>query len=1066
MTSRNKDNILLDYYNRIRQANIEQAKKEILLGALRELFGGDSGAAVIIGGMELGSECRVENIPVHHRRKTGSADTQHRNLIIEFENNMAKTGRHAANQLAEYLAGNWLSGNVYEFTLIATDCLTWVVYAPKPDAVETITTEMHIDASVLMEVDRYVVEPDTLSGFPAFLDRYLFRLQPERATIDSIARLFGAGSPTYYHVVHELKVAIDRAISSTSELQVAFQEWERLLQIAYGSYEGDTGTFAIHTYLSMLAKMLAYEVLTGDSFIDDNEIQSILSGSIFEKYNVADFVERDFFGWINDKPFVSLSISLARQIADSLSDLDFSRVEEDVLKGVYQSLIDVNTRHDLGEYYTPDWLCERITKELDPKPSDTMLDPACGSGSFIRAYIVHLLVKDPSISAESLSDSTYGIDVNPLSVQIAKATKLVAIGSRIQNAKRPIRLNIFLANALYTPKDSLQLFSTVFQVNVNGTKISLDSDMFANLTTYDQLIDICESLAGATASIAPYDLNSFSQRLISALQKRSSQVSSIKISTYHQVYLALRVAKVDKRDSIWKFILQNVYKPLMIKGQFDFVIGNPPWLTYSQIEKGEYQDVALKLAERYHLIPSHKKNMPHLEMAALFVAHTASYFLRDGGQAVMVMPRSIMSADQHDKLREGYVHDLAINGLWDLQAVSNLFPVPSCVLYFTRADGKATRDKGIAMAKDPIPGRIFTGKIPRHNMSYADAKVKLEEAEVQWTIRKMNDKSAWTTEGHRTRNDTNPYRDQFKQGATIVPRSVMFVDLVQGTIDRDDEERLVLVETSAYAKREAKAPWKDITMKGRVPLRQLYRTVLANSIFPFAIACPSLIVLPVRRIRISDELYRLSIIGSNDFLNDGDHESYTWFKKAEDYWEDRRTDKAQGYSLGKWVDYQGKLSLQVISTTDWYVCYNASGTDACAGVFQQGDFDRSIVVDAKAYWARFKSEDEAYYVAGHLNSLSVNQQIKDFQSKGLWGARDIHTTILNIGLERYDPESVRHNAVSQTARECARISSALLESEDLSVMSSHKLGRIRSQIRTRLADQYNKIDSALGWVSK
>ena len=50
-----------------------------------------------------------------------------------------------------------------------------------------------------------------------------------------------------------------------------------------------------------------------------------------------------------------------------LTEYDLSKVREDVLKGVYQQLIDPKDRHDLGEYYTPDWLCERIVTELLPK---------------------------------------------------------------------------------------------------------------------------------------------------------------------------------------------------------------------------------------------------------------------------------------------------------------------------------------------------------------------------------------------------------------------------------------------------------------------------------------------------------------------------------------------------------------------------------------------------------------------------------------------------------------------------------------------------------------------------
>ncbi len=44
-------------------------------------------------------------------------------------------------------------------------------------------------------------------------------------------------------------------------------------------------------------------------------------------------------------------------------------------------------RHDLGEYYTPDWLAERLLNQLgftsvrEPNLHEKrLLDPACGSG--------------------------------------------------------------------------------------------------------------------------------------------------------------------------------------------------------------------------------------------------------------------------------------------------------------------------------------------------------------------------------------------------------------------------------------------------------------------------------------------------------------------------------------------------------------------------------------------------------------------------------------------------------------------------------------------------------------
>jgi hypothetical protein len=35
-------------------------------------------------------------------------------------------------------------------------------------------------------------------------------------------------------------------------------------------------------------------------------------------------------------------------------------VQVDVLKSLYESLIDPAQRHDLGEYYTPDWLAAKV----------------------------------------------------------------------------------------------------------------------------------------------------------------------------------------------------------------------------------------------------------------------------------------------------------------------------------------------------------------------------------------------------------------------------------------------------------------------------------------------------------------------------------------------------------------------------------------------------------------------------------------------------------------------------------------------------------------------------------
>jgi len=47
-----------------------------------------------------------------------------------------------------------------------------------------------------------------------------------------------------------------------------------------------------------------------------------------------------------------------------LRNYNLRELSEDVLKSLYQELVDPKTRHDLGEYYTPDWLAARMVSRL------------------------------------------------------------------------------------------------------------------------------------------------------------------------------------------------------------------------------------------------------------------------------------------------------------------------------------------------------------------------------------------------------------------------------------------------------------------------------------------------------------------------------------------------------------------------------------------------------------------------------------------------------------------------------------------------------------------------------
>ncbi|KAB2674580.1 SAM-dependent DNA methyltransferase [Brucella tritici] len=369
-------------YHDLRRANSEAAKKERFLTYVTSVFRNDEKVQDFIRDMAMGAETSVANITRDGRAARGRADSQTDTVIIEWERDLARTGDHAKDQLREYLEGNWRSGQEYKFTLLSTDGVRWRRYAP--DWSLLAVNDLMDRNFELREVQAFDLGPATFEEFPFFLDEVLFADEKKVATLENIRADFGDTSRAFINSMTALNRSLP-ALESQSELKVAFEQWNRFLSIAYGQFDNSPKLFLVHTYLSVFAKFIAYSVITKETASDDDTIRGVLSGRIFDRLNVERFVEDDFFHWVASDEFLPTLRPMFREIGRQIDAFDFSEVREDILKGVYQELIDLETRHALGEYYTPDWLCERVIEELPIERSSSFLDPACGSGSFLRA---------------------------------------------------------------------------------------------------------------------------------------------------------------------------------------------------------------------------------------------------------------------------------------------------------------------------------------------------------------------------------------------------------------------------------------------------------------------------------------------------------------------------------------------------------------------------------------------------------------------------------------------------------------------------------------------------------
>ncbi len=1071
---------IVDYLSGIRQANSEEAKKLRFQNLLNRLFHDSQAARDVVNQLAQGGEKTIFNIPRPGVPKTGYADIAYSNVIIEWEKDLAKTGRHAEDQLAEYLAGSWHSGKRYDYVLIATDGRVWRTYAPIMDVLLEQETP---NRKALRVVEDFEVRKDNEDKFFFFLDRVLFRSRKQHATLDAIQLDFGDTSRIFINTLQAMRRVMPTQ-GNSSPVQVAFEQWQRFLQLAYGKFDLGHSVYLVHTYLSAFAKLLAYAVLKPASHPSDDELRGILSGDAFTALNVANFVEGDFFYWVSTPEFFNKLAPALRELYNQISEYDFTDVEEDILKGVYQELIDLDTRHALGEYYTPDWLCERVVDDLHLERGFYALDPACGSGSFLRALVARYRREWPDMPPQQIANQIKGVDVHPLSVQIAKTTVLLALGESVARAHAPVVLNVYLANTLFLSSDEAKksLFTSGhhFSVRVDGKRLGLDMGPFIGQpNSFSKAIDLAQHFIDAQI-----DLEQSLEAFDKALRNRvpDTDLAKHNVGELYAIYRAMREAKLNNRDSIWRFVLQNLYQPVFMHSMFDVVVANPPWLTYADITSGDYQADVRALASHYGLMPASKASNPHIDLAAVFLSHCGKYLAKDGAQLAFVLPRAFLSADQHNNSRNGEARGFKLTEVWDLKDVAPLFNVPSCVLMASAFPAEGVKmQRQRALPRNGLVGRVFSGKLPRPHMHWSDAQAYLREDNTRWYFQELGNaqskkkRSALVQEKMQGGSGGNAYAPRFRQGATIVPRAFYFVQSQGASLDglSDLAGRTVNLRTHPLAVEGAKKPWDGITLTGPMQGKYLFRTALARNVLPFALVNPPLVAMPLVQEDETDSSGKplpgklhWRLLDAAELTARGDIEAARWFGQCERLWGERRSDSAkkQKSTMTDWLDWQRKMTGQPVDAR-WAVMYTASGADACAAVVDVNSDSVRFLADHKTYISFVSSHEEGAYVVSYLNSGYVNQAIKQFQSLGLFGPRDIHKKILELPWPSFSRNQPSHRRLAALGQQAAQqVQKILGTAQDLE-LDPRTLGRLRSSIRKEIAPLMAQIDQLVEAIS-
>jgi hypothetical protein len=986
--------------------------------------------------------------------RRGAMDAFYGSLVIEFENDLARTHEHALDQLRGYVAGAWREDGSADlpYLAVASDGRRWEVYAPRlADPAGPFDERDNVALGDPVEVWAPTADGTDAQTLRDLLNRLFFRELQLQPTAENFARDFGLGSPAYLHASGVLCQKLSELATDTA-LQTKRHAWHDSLQIAYGSIETDDVLLAKHTYLAVLARLLVWAALE-HRHLQQHELDDVLDGRYFANWRIDNLVEDDFFRWPElASPTDASRIWLA--LARHLAGYDLARIPEDILKPLYEALVDPSSRKLLGEFYTPDWLATKVTERLlaawpwqSGLPS--VIDPACGSGTFLRTTIDLMRAQSAAAGTPAtlgdLLSSVVGIDVHPLAVTIARATYLLAIKDLVAPTGHTITIPVFLANSLRDPEDKEQQLAAFeadeIALRVEDEEYIVPRAFVLDGPAYDAAIDEVMAVARSYGTLDDRT------DVPASLAARLGQTLATFPEPDRLVAMLGRLAQSiadrihGRRDSVFGFLLKNNYRPTMLRKSFDFVVGNPPWLTVGDIPTGEYKQLVVGLGTATNIAPREIGEQSHTELATTFLGHAAVGLLCDSDSTDvrigLVMPRSLFTATHHRLLRTAaYRPTFKVRELWDLDQVEPLFRVPACALF-------ASIERPSASAV--IDGREYSARLAAKDLPWPEAARSLTIEECQFKVAYLGERSAWVRVGAEGQvagalgpaPGGNMYEAAFEQGAILYPQTLLVVTGT-GAIQRGMGR--VAIHTDPRAAATAKM-LKQYVLRTTVESDNLYSTAAAEHILPYALN-PALwtVVLPASA-DPGDPTFKA--LTPAELRRAGRVETAAWLEEAELEWESVRKDDETD-SLHERLDYLHHLSSQAFQRR-FIVLFASSSERPCATAIDRLVLPLPFVARDKTYWASFETWNEADFVAAFLNADWVSDRIGAWQTRGLFGARDVHKRPLSVDFPTFDAANADHTTLSATSSRLRRLATAALPA-----MPDMAVGRQRAWLRAQL----------------
>lgn len=924
--------------------------------------------------------------------------------------------------------------------------------------IETSKLSIKIDFKLQVEFNYEV------KSFSSGLKRLALLLKQQDKIALNKKNLIAQINPKNSFVQKNIKILYDELyfnlydLRGSTRVRTLYNEWDRVFGTMYGEeneetsfteistvikeiygYDNDTTIdskiylFALQTFFNMFLKLLIFSFLSqlvSPTFkIDENltkvEINKLFDGE-FNKYNslVNNFFESHFMEWFtytcSENQF---DVVVVNDILNVVNTFDLStyilKPEEiqDILQEVYMELIPTEMRHLMGEYFSPDWIVEHVLDMVgyNGDISKTLIDPTAGSGSFLTHAIKRIVTnKGSSLSFDDISRITQniiGFDINPISVVSAKANYILALFSFceddvFENITDSIDIPIYIADSILSP---------VVYTEESELTLSIDTSVGKfQIPKFDDYKKAGKFLKELSKNI---DDKCDFERFWNRIENRiiDSKYRQIVSELFDRLYILHR----GGNDSFWPIILRNSFAPILIGNKFDFVVGNPPWISWKSMSK-RYREGTLKIWQSYGIFEksAYDKKTTHDDfgMAVTYVA--VDRYLKNGGDMVFLLPASFLKSTKGGEgFRKFEITRFDQNIPFEIEFVDDfsnvrLFTIPTIAIKIKKG------------TKTTYPMNNYKKWIQKGKKTRIDSHAKWNYIKHFFDVEILSAqpvdssdiKSSWLTMenlefANRVLDSTK--KRYYKGRKGIEPAGAKGVYILKKPIKSRDG--LLLIENCIERQRRLDFIKKGIN-RGKVEDEFVFPMLGGRNIAKWKVKSNEYMIVPhtsTHKYGIpTDELDRIAP-NTSDWLNYYHDELLAsriqngkfFNPHTQPYY---RLDNVGEYTYAPykvlWKEQTGSMSAVVVGS------YYESIPDADRNLFPN---DKIIVVDSKVLTLSLDNINEAYYICGILNSYCIVNVIDGYAISTNRGV----DVLKYLAIPKFDEENKMHLSISNISME-------------------------------------------------